>query len=110
MFASKKKHETVIQEAKAAHGAAYAAWHAAATAQHEGYIAEQARREQAERDRVAELAQAQAQSESDRREREATAVAQNAELDNFINDLAFDVESAIQDSGHLLRALCRLAA
>ena len=97
MFASKKRHEAAVQAAKAAHEAALAAWHAAATAQHQAYLAEQSRREQAERDRVAQLAQAQAQYEQECRDREAAAVAQNADLDKFINDLAFDVESAIQD-------------
>jgi restriction system protein len=97
MFASKKKHEEAVHQAKAVHEAAYAAWHASATAQRQGYIAEQARREQTERDRVAKLAQAQAQYESDCRDREAAAMTQNADLDRFINDLAFDVESAIQD-------------
>lgn len=97
MFASKKKHEAAVQEAKAAYEAAYAAWHAAATAQHAGYVAEQARREQAEHARVTQLAQVQAQYEAACQDREAAAVAQNAELDKFMNDLAFDVESAIQD-------------
>lgn len=97
MFASKKKHEEAIAQAKAAHEAAYAAWHAAATAQHQAYVAEQQRRADAERDRVEKLAQAQAQYQAECAQREADAAAQNAELDRLINDLAFDVETAIQD-------------
>lgn len=97
MFSSKKKHEEAIAAARAAHEAEYAAWHAAATAQHAEYVAALARREQAEADRVAGLAAAQAQYEADCRQRETDAVEQNAELDRFINDLAFDVETAIQD-------------
>lgn len=93
----KKKHEEAVKAARAAYDAEYAAWHASATAQHQAYLAEQARREQAEAARVAALAAARAQYEVDARQRAEDAVAQNAELDKFINDLAFDVESAIQD-------------
>ncbi len=97
MFASKKKHEEAVIRAKAAHEAAYAAWHASATTQHQAYVAEQQRREHAERDRLIQLTHAQAQYRVECGQREEAAAAQNAELDRLINDLAFDVESAIRD-------------
>jgi restriction system protein len=97
LFASKKKHEEVIAQAQAQHQADLAAWHAQATAQYEAHIAEQARREQVEQQRLAQLAQLQAEYEAQYRQREADVAAQNSALDDLINGLAFDVETAIQD-------------
>jgi restriction system protein len=93
----KKKHEEAVLLAKAAHEQAYQQWHAQATALHAAYVAEQAHRHEAEQERLRQLAQAQERYEQECRHREAEATARNEELTRFINDLAFDVESAIQE-------------
>jgi restriction system protein len=93
----KKRHEEAVARAKAEFEQAYAQWHARATEMHADYVAEQARRAQAEQDRLVKLAKAQALYEDECRQREADAEASNQQLTEFINGLAFDVESAIQD-------------
>jgi restriction system protein len=64
---------------------------------HAAYLTRIAEHESAERARLSALVLAEARHEEERRQREQDAAADNAELDRFINDLAFDVESAIQD-------------
>lgn len=97
LFSSKKKHEEEIVRARAIHEAQLQQWHQAATQQHAAYVAEQARRQQAEQERVAALAAARQRYEQECRQREADAAEANAELDQLMNNLAFDVESAIQE-------------
>ncbi|HYO19807.1 MAG TPA: hypothetical protein VES02_14210 [Dermatophilaceae bacterium] len=93
----KKRHEEAVARAKHEHEQAYAEWHARATAMHADYVAEQARRAQAEQDRLVKLAAAEARYQDECAQREADAEASNQQLTEFINGLAFDVESAIQD-------------
>lgn len=93
----KKRHEEAVAIAKTEYDTAYAAWHAQAKTMHADYVAEQSRRAQAEQERLVKLAAAEARYEEDCRQREADAEASNQQLTEFINGLAFDVESAIQD-------------
>ena len=96
-FGGKKRHEEAIQKALAAHDVAKQQWHAHATAMHASYVAEQARRQDSERERLAKLEAAETAYEDQCKQREDEAAARNKEVAKFINELAFDVESAIQE-------------
>lgn len=96
-FGGKKRYQEAIQQAMAAHDAAHRRWHEQATALHASYVAEQARRQEGERERLARLAAAEAVYREECRQREDEAEARNQDLAKFINELAFDVESAIQE-------------
>lgn len=97
LFGGKKKHEEAVARARAEHEQAYQRWHAEATAMHAAYVAEQASRHEAEQERLRLLAEARAEYARECQARDADATARNDELTRFINDLAFDVESAIQE-------------
>jgi restriction system protein len=61
------------------------------------HVAEGRRREDVERRRLERLRAAEARYNLECQQREAEAVARNQELDKLISNLAFDVESAIQE-------------
>ncbi len=96
-FGGKKRHEEHVAQARAAHEAAHRAWHEHCTRMYADHVAESERRQQAEQDRMNKLRAAEAAYQEQCRRREADAEARNQQLSRFINDLAFDVESAIQD-------------
>lgn len=97
VFVGKKKHAAAVEEAKAKHEQAKKSWHEAALKQHAEHVQKLAELEQAEKDRIAKVAEARAAYERECEQRVAEADERNAELARFINDLAFDVEYAIQD-------------
>lgn len=96
-FGGKKKHHEAVDRAKADHAASHRQWHEHATRMHADYVAEQAKRQQVEAERVVKLAAAEAAYREDCRQRQEDAEASNRELTKLINELAFDVESAIQE-------------
>lgn len=96
-FGGKKRHLEEVDRARAAHEAARLKWHDEATAQHAAYVAAQARREEAEQRRLASLAAAEYAYREECLQREAEAEAHNQDLAKFISQLAFDVESAIEE-------------
>lgn len=96
-FGGKKRHEEAVTLARASHDVALRSWHERCTRMHADYLAESAQRDQNEGDRVNRLATAESTYHQECRLREADADAHNQDLSTFINDLAFDVESAIQD-------------
>lgn len=96
-FGGKKKHEEAVNRARAAHQAQHQAWVAYCQNLHADYTAELQRRATAEAQRLERLAEARAAYDEECRTREAQAAAQNEQLTKFINDLAFDVESAIAE-------------
>ena len=96
-FGGKKRHQEAVERARSAHESARLKWHEEATAQHTAYVAEQARREGVEQRRLASLAAAESAYKEECLQREAEAEARNQELATFINELAFDVESAIRE-------------
>jgi restriction system protein len=96
-FGGKKRHEETVAFERGKHDAARQAWQAHCTQVHADHVALSERRDQEERDRLAELAEAEAVYQQECRQREADAEARNEDLSKFITDLAFDVESAIQD-------------
>ncbi len=96
-FGGKKKHAEAVAAAQAEHQQAVAFWHEKNTKSHEHHVAALAKREQDEADRLVKLAEADAAYKAECAQRESEAAAKNEELTKFINDLAFDVEYAIED-------------
>lgn len=96
-FGGKKRHDEAVATARSAYETAHRGWHEHCTRMHAGYMAEFERRRQADQERLQKLAAAEAVYQQQCRQREADAEAHNQKLSSFINDLAFDVESAIQD-------------
>lgn len=96
LFGAKKKQEQAKQRARTEFEAAREQWHAHATRTHAQYIAAMQKREHDEATRLKGLAEARERYDQECRQREADAKARNEELTKLINDLAFDVESAIQ--------------
>lgn len=96
-FGGKRKHQEAIERARAEHAAVRQRWHEQCTQMFNSYLAEQARREKAEADRVAKLAPAEATYQEEGRQREAEAQARNQELTQLINNLAFDIPEAIEE-------------
>jgi restriction system protein len=96
-FGGKKRHEEAVGRARTAHEATHRAWHEHRVGMHADYVAEFQRQQNAEQDRIRELSTAEAAYQEQCRRRESEAAAHNLALSKFINDLAFDVESAIQD-------------
>lgn len=96
-FGGKKKHAAMIEVARAEHAraiAAYEAYVAERSVEHDRALAKHAADEQRRLDKLAK-AQAEYALQCDERDREAEA--RNAELTKFINDLAFDIPSAIEE-------------
>lgn len=96
-FGGKRKYEQAVQQAREAHDEARRKWYEHASTMHAGYIAEQARRHQVEEQRLVKHAAAEAAYQEECRQRKVEAEARNQKLTNLINQLAFDVESAIQE-------------
>jgi restriction system protein len=96
-FGGKKRHEELVAQARVDFAVVHRGWHEHCTRMHADYSAEFAGRQRAEQDRVRRLQAAQAAYQEQCQKRGADAEAQNRTLTKFINDLAFDVESAIQD-------------
>jgi restriction system protein len=93
----KKKYEELVAQSRAAHETTRQAWHAHCNRMYSDYMAESARRQQAEQDRLGRLAQAEESYRQQCQQGEADATAHNQQVSKLINDLAFDVASAIED-------------
>lgn len=96
-FGGKKKHAAAIEEAQAEHARlaqVYETQMAERAAKHDAAIAQHA---QDEEQRLRELAKAHSEYDLHCRQRERDAEARNEELTKFINDLAFDVPTAIEE-------------
>jgi len=97
MLGGKKRHQQAIDGARAEFANAHGHWSRAREHLYNRYVKEVARREKEESGRMAELAVAEKKYGRECEEREADASAHNARLAKLINDLAFDVESAIEE-------------
>lgn len=97
LFGAEKKRAAAIAQAQQAHAAAHAHWREHIAAVHSWYADASAQAQQLEVTRLAKLAQARDVYEQECIARDAEAAAVNAELTQLINDLAFDVPSAIQE-------------
>ncbi len=96
-FGGKRKHEEAVTAARSAFESAHQAWRATCEQLHAEHTAEVGRRKRLEQERLESLAEAEAKYQEQCRQREADAEARNKQISQFINNLAFDVESAIQD-------------
>jgi len=94
LFGGRKLAE-LTKQARASHEQALVAWQAHNAAAYNAYIAEGQRRDEAERRRLEKVAELQAEYEAECEKRNADAAARNDALTKLINDLAFDIESAI---------------
>lgn len=97
LFANAKKHEANVARARAEHDAAMRQWHEYATQMHDSYVAEVDRRAALEADRQRRTAELRARYDAECAQREADAAAADEELARLINDLAFDVPTAIEE-------------
>jgi restriction system protein len=93
----KKKHAELILLARAEFERAQRAWQDKNRGIYAAYGAEVGRREVAERARLEQVAALQAKYRAECRQRQADAEVRNQALTKLINDLAFDVEAAIQE-------------
>ena len=97
VFGGKKKHAELIAQARAAYELTHRAWWDQNAATYSAHQAALRQREEAERQRLAQLRAAEARYRSECQVRESEAAGRNQALEKLINDLAFDVESAIQE-------------
>jgi restriction system protein len=97
LFGAKKRHAELIAQAQAEHERVRREWYEKNTAMYNAHIAEAQRREEVERRRLERLSATEAQYKLECQQREAEAEARNQELDKLINNLAFDVGSAIHE-------------
>ncbi len=97
LFGAKKKHALAIERARAEHEQARRQWREQTTAMQAAHAAERDRRQKAEEARRVKLAAAEARYRDECRQRAAQVEARNRKLTELINDLAFDVESAIRE-------------
>lgn len=93
----KKKHAEAVAAAQAVHQQKVQYWTENNTQKHADHLAALAAREEAEAARLVKLAEAETAYRAECAQREADAIARNEELTKFINDLAFDVQYAIED-------------
>lgn len=96
-FGGKKKHAEAVATAQADHQRQVELWNESNKRKHAEHIEALAARETAEAERLVKLAEADAGYQVECAQREVDAAAKNEELTKFINDLAFDVEYAIED-------------
>jgi restriction system protein len=97
MFGAKKKHAELIALARTDYERAHREWYERNAAIHATFLSALGRREEAERQRLAQLQTAEGAYRAECRQREAEAEALNQALTTLINDLAFDVEAAIRE-------------
>ena len=97
LFGAKKKQEEAVAAAQATFADDHSRWQQHVASLDLQYRDMLTRRAQAESARVERLTAARSNYESQCRQREDEAAQRNAELTRLINDLAFDVEAAIQE-------------
>jgi restriction system protein len=97
LFGAKKKHAELIAQARADHERAHRGWHDRNASIYSTYVAAMRRREEAERQRLTQLLATEARYRAECHQREADAESHNLAVTRLINDLAFDVESAIHE-------------
>ena len=96
-FGGKRKHAEAVAAAQANHLQQIQFWNENNTKKHADHLDALTTREKGEADRLVKLAEAEDAYKTECAQREADAAARNEELTKFINDLAFDVEYAIED-------------
>ena len=96
-FGGKKKHAEAVLAAQAEHQQQIQFWHENNTKKYTAHLAALEKREKDEAERSVKLAEAKATYDAQCAQREADVSDRNDQLSKFINDLAFDVETAIED-------------
>jgi restriction system protein len=97
MFGGKKRHQQAVENARTAFADAHQHWERAKEAARGRFVEKAALRDRSEAKRLAELSAAAEKYRQECERREAEASAHNAEVAQLVNDLAFDVESAIEE-------------
>lgn len=97
LIGGKKRHQQAIEETRAAFEDVHGSWERDLEALRQVHAEEVARREKTEAKRMTELSAAETKYRRGCERREAKASAHNAEVTDLINNLAFDVESAIEE-------------
>jgi restriction system protein len=97
LIGAKKKHAEAIAAARADYGRLHLAWQEHCRRIHASHVTETGRREEAERLRLKAVAARRAEYQAECQQREAEALTRNQAVQKLINDLAFDVESAVQE-------------
>jgi restriction system protein len=97
LFGAKKKHAELIALAQAQYERVRREWDDQNRAMYAAHATAASRRDKAERLRLEQIAALHAKYRAECQQREVEAEAQNQALEKLINDLAFDVESAIQE-------------
>ena len=93
----KKKHAEAVAAAQGVHQQQVQEWSDANSKKYSAYLAAVDDREKGEADRLSKLADSERRYQAECAQRESDAAAKNEELTKFINDLAFDVQYAIED-------------
>ena len=96
-FGGKKKHAEAVAAARADHQQQIQRWNEHNTKKYADHLAALAARENGEVNRLVKLSESEETYNNQCALREADAAAKNEELTKFINDLAFDVDYAIED-------------
>lgn len=97
VFGGKRRHAEAVERERTRFEQAQREWKEKMTRRARLYEKRVAAREQAEADRLVKLAEAEQTYKAECAHREAEAATKNDELTKFINDLAFDIEYAIED-------------
>ncbi|WP_053204501.1 hypothetical protein [Jiangella muralis] len=97
VFGGKKRHAEDVAKAKADHDGQVRHWRESNTKKHADHVALVAAHEKSNAGRLAKVAEAEKAYKAECAERETEAAQKNEELTKFINDLAFDVDYAIEE-------------
>jgi restriction system protein len=97
LIGAKKRHAELIALARTEYEMAHRAWHEQCSGIHAAHVRAVGRREEAERLRMEQVSALRAKYRAECQQREVEAEGRNQAVTKLINDLAFDVESAIQE-------------
>jgi restriction system protein len=97
LFSAKKKHAELIAQSRHEFERVHRAWHDHVNTMQSSYLMAVRIRDESESRRIQRLAVAEATYAAECRQREAEAENHNQALAKLVNDLAFDIESAIQE-------------
>jgi restriction system protein len=97
LLGARKKHAELLALARSEYEQAHRRWDDHCRGIHAGYVAAMGRREQAERLRLRQVSALHDKYLAECRQRETDADSRNQAVARLINDLAFDVEAAIEE-------------
>ena len=97
VFGGKKKYAELVAQAQAEFAVEHQAWSAQMATQPAAQQEQGRQYQQMEQDRLNRLAQARSQYDAECRQRDEATAAANSQLDTLIANLAYDVDSAVQE-------------